>query len=90
MKEADDIQYFNGEKNPAFNIKTLDELAERGQLKVTTDSRMKKMVMKKASFKNQVVVLRSMRMDHQHRKGTTATLFVVVYVLLDWNAGGSG
>ena len=44
------------------------ELAERVELMVTTDSRMKKMLVKKASFKNQVMVLRSMIMAHQHHR----------------------
>ena len=62
MMEADEVQYFDGEENSASNIKTLMELA------VTTDSRMKKMLVKKASFKNQVIVLRSMIMAHQHHR----------------------
>ena len=64
MMEADEVQYFDGEENSASNIKTLMELA------VTTDSRMKK-----ASFKYQDVVLRTMRTACQHHRGNLRNPF---------------
>ena len=56
-----DISYFNREVNPASDVKTLVKLAEQSKLLMERNMENKWMLMKAASFTNQMVILRSAR-----------------------------
>ena len=73
MMEAKDIQYFDGEVNPAADIKTLVELAERGELLVTRNMEKKRMLVMTASIVNQIVVPRTVRVEFIRRTSTSLT-----------------
>ena len=67
MIDDQEIMYFDGEVNPASDIKTLVELAKRGKLLVERNVENKRMLMKAASFTNQMVILRLARLEVMRR-----------------------
>ena len=79
MMVEENVSYFDGEENPAADIKTLVELAGRKELLVERDAEGRRMLMKKASINNQMVIPRSarevvMKHAHTHHRGVSATL----------------
>ena len=78
------VVYLDGEENSTMDIKTLVELAKKKELLVLRDKERWRMLVKKVSITNQIVVLRStrvsvMRHTHQHHRGVLATLQEVKY-----------
>ena len=79
MMDDQQIEYFDGTENPASDIKTLVELAARGELLVERNRENKRMLMKKASLTNQMVIPRSARAEvmkraHLHHRGMSTTV----------------
>ena len=52
MMSEGEVVYFDGEENPAADIKTLVELAKRKELIIERDREGRRMLMKKASIVN--------------------------------------
>ena len=78
MIDDQEIVYFDREVNTASNIKTLVELAKQGKLLVerNVENKNKRMLVKVASFMNQMVIPRSarsevMRRVHLHHQGVS-------------------
>ena len=79
MMVEEDVSYFDGEENPATDIKTLVKLAGSKELLVERDAEGRRVLMKKASINNQIVIPRSarevvMKYAHMHHRGVSTTL----------------